>query len=606
MNVRSPSLAGTLSPTALIFLLALLLRGIYFAQSLDNPLLYMPVLDEVYYIDLGRAISEGLLIGEKRAFFMDPLYGYLLGLFFFLFGEDLLPVRIFQVLLDSFSAVLVYRLGSAVWNHRAGLAAGLFYAVYKVAFFNSLLVLKTTLGIHLLLLFVLCLASVARAGGWVRWSLLGLFGGAIVYLQASFLLLIPLAALFYGIVERPGTILWLRNCLVFAAGAVLILSAGALRNHRVTGEWIWLNTQSGRLFYISNNPGNLTGRYNVPSFSRPHPEDSETDFHREAERRSGRRLTPSDVSDYWMNRSLEFLRGDPAAALLLLKNKVRETLADYEIPNNHSFELAGRFSSVARWPLPTFALALAVGIPGIAIGLRSRRQVGWALIPILTVLFTIILFYSSSRFRMPAVPFLIIGAGIGVERLLDWVRRREWLKIAAGTAVGLGLFTVSMGLSDPRGSGTEEFFLAKAYWSQKNYGEAENQALEGVRRFPSQARFPALLGMTALSEGRYEDAIRHNLRAVELDPVYADAHHNLGLAYLMSGRPGEAVESVNRALALSRNPRFLFTLGNALEAKGEREEAVRSYKGYLEGSKPNDPYRGTARDRLRALDRGRG
>jgi tetratricopeptide (TPR) repeat protein len=594
-------------PKPFIFLLALLLRGIHFTQSLDNPLLTMPVLDEAYYIDLGRAVSEGLLIGEKRAFFMDPLYGYLLGLFFLVFGVDLLPVRIFQILLDSFSAVLVYRLGAAVWNQRAGLVAGLLYALYGVAFFYSLLILKTTLSIFLILLFTLALTQVGRSGGWARWVLLGLLGGALVHLHASFLLLIPLAVLFYGLVERPCMISWFRNGALFAAAAVVILSAGLLRNHWATGEWIWLNTQSGRLLYSSNNPENLTGRYNVPSFSRPHPEDSETDFHREAERRLGRRLTAGEVSGYWTENTLEFLKGDKGSALLLLKNKFKATLADYEIPNNHSFDLAARFSGVARWPLPNFALALALGVPGIILGLWSCRRVAWLLVPVLTVLTTIGLFYSSSRFRMPMVPFLIVGAGICVERMLDWLGKRVWLKPAATCAVVLCLFVLSTGLSEPGGgSGTEEFFLSKAYWAQKRYREAEAQGREGMRRFPLDARFPLLLGMVALSEDRYEEAIRHNQKALDLDPGNADALHNLGLVYLLSGRAGEAVESVNKALAHSRNPRFLFTLGNAQEAKGDREGAIHAYRAYLESSKPNDPYRGTARDRLRALSQGQG
>jgi tetratricopeptide (TPR) repeat protein len=202
-----------------------------------------------------------------------------------------------------------------------------------------------------------------------------------------------------------------------------------------------------------------------------------------------------------------------------------------------------------------------------------------------------------------------VGAGICVERVLAWLGRRVWLKSAATGAVIVCLFVLSTGLSDVRGSGgsgTEEFFLAKAYWAQERYREAEAEALEGMRQFPGQARFPALLGMVALSEGRYEEAIRYNRKALELDPGHADAFHNLALVYLLSGRAGEAVESVNKALALSRNPRFLFTLGTALEAKGDRGGALRAFREFLEGAKPTDPYRGRAQDRLRALSQGQG
>ncbi|MFH0844986.1 MAG: hypothetical protein V1930_05875, partial [Pseudomonadota bacterium] len=63
-----------------IFFLALTLRVLHFVLSSENPLLYQPVLDEAYYIDLGRSIAAGFWMGEERPFFMDPLYGYLLGM----------------------------------------------------------------------------------------------------------------------------------------------------------------------------------------------------------------------------------------------------------------------------------------------------------------------------------------------------------------------------------------------------------------------------------------------------------------------------------------------------------------------------------------------
>lgn len=590
MNIRTTA-AGRIHFSVPIFLLALTLRAVYFFQSMDNPLLYFPVLDEAYYIDLGKAISGGHWIGENGAFFMDPLYGYFLAPFFSLFREPLLPIRVFQMVLDSLSAVLVYRIGTELWNEKAGIAAGILYAIYKVAFFHSLLILKTTLTIFLVLFFFFWLLRLVHNRRTGQWFLIGITGGLIVYLHAHWLLMLPLAAIAYGLIEKPGFLSFARNAALFAAGAALVFSASAIRNYGVTGEWIWLNTQSGRLFYSSNNPENLSGRYNVPSFSRPHPEDSETDFHREAERRLGVRLTATEVSGYWREKTLEFLRENPRAALVLIKNKLKETVADYEIPDTHSFYAAARFAELAQWPMPTFSFVLGLGLPGLVLGLASGRRTWWLLAPLLSVGITICLFYSSSRFRMPAVPFLMIGAGIFVERLYEWIGMAKGLRLIVMLLISAVIFTSSAVLSEPRESGTGEFLLAKAYWGERKYREAEREALEGVKRFPGQARFPALLGMVALSEERYEDAIRHNLSALEIEHGYADAFHNLGLAYLLSGRAEEAAKAVETALSLSPNARYLFTLAKARETNGNRVEAAKLYGEYLRRSKASDPYR---------------
>jgi len=69
-----------------------------------------------------------------------------------------------------------------------------------------------------------------------------------------------------------------------------------------------------------------------------------------------------------------------------------------------------------------------------------------------------------------------------------------------------------------------------------------------------------LLGMIAASENEPEKAIEHNLKALELDPRNAHAWHNMGLTYLGTGRPKEAVHCFEKALSLeerSDTRRFL-------------------------------------------------
>lgn len=574
-----------------VFFLALGLRLLYLFQSKDNPLMYYPVLDEAYYIDLARRIAGGYWLGEERPFFMDPLYGYFLGVVFSIFGEDLLVVRLLQVSLDSLNVVLILRLGTKVGSRSAAYAGAFIYAAYGVAFFHASLILKTTLTVTMPLLYLLFLLRTVERPGMIRWWLLGAYAAIMGYLWAGLLLIAPFTLLAYWLLSRPRRSEVTRCGLFFVGGMAVLLALGMLRNYSVGGGPIFMNTQGGRLLYASNNPDNLTGRYSVPFFSRAHPEESEADFHREAERRLGKDLSAQEVSAYWTRETVRFLRENPTAVAHLLWNKIKGTIGDYEIPTNHSYSLSSRFAAVARWPLPGFALILSLGLPGLVVASFRMKGVLWLWVPILSVLITILIFYTSSRFRMPIVPFLALGSGLGLGMLSEWFKKRKHGSITAFLVTAGILYGASVGIPKPAYSGTEEFYLAKAYWAQNRLDEAGKVALEGAEQFPGQAGFPVLLGMVALSRGHMDEAVQHNLEGIRRDPGYADAYHNLGLSHLIAGRPADALGSVEKAISLSPQPRYFFTLARIHEALGHEAEAKRFYREYLRLSKPSDPFR---------------
>jgi len=531
-------------------LLGLALRIVHLVRSTDNPLLYMPVLDEQYYIRLATTIAGGKWLGEHGLFFMDPLYGYFLGGLFFLFGENLTTVRLIQIGLDSLNILLIYGIGARVYSRRAGVLSAFLYALYPVAFFYTLLVLKTTQAVTLLLSSVLLLLVALDSGRRIHWLFVGLLLALMSYLWANLFLMLPLSMLFIFFYHWVTWRKAVADGALILAGFAVMLVPGVLRNVAATGDVALMNTQGGRLLYASNNPTNLTGRYNVPSFSRADPVASEKDFHVEAERRLGRPLTQQEASRYWTLETFRFLRQNPDSIPMLLYNKLKGTIGHCEIPTNHSYEVAARFSLLLGWPFPFFSVVLALGVPGLAIGIRQSRKTVVVLLPILMTLATILIFYTSSRFRMPAVPFLIVGAGIYLSFLWDWVRMRRWGRACVAIAASATIFLVSLSIPCPAKSGTEEFFLSKAYYHIGELEKARAEAHKGAEAFPCQARFHVLLGMVAASEDQAEKAIEHNLRALQLEPHNVDAWHNMGLTYLETGRPKEAIPCFEKALSI--------------------------------------------------------
>ncbi|MBI4828726.1 MAG: glycosyltransferase family 39 protein [Nitrospinae bacterium] len=582
----------------MVMALAAALRLGHFAGSGHNPLLHYHTLDEGYYLGLARAVVSGYLLGEPRVFFMDPLYGYLLAGLFALFGDDLLAVRLFQIALDTASVGFIYSLGARLAGPMAGLAGACLYAIHGPAIFYTLLALKTTATVFTALLFTrVALWAGAREGAW-PWAAAGVLGGFAMLLSANMLLFAPLGWLAYLHAERPA----LRRALIAAAGAAaglaLVTGISAARNYYVSGQPAPLNTQSGRLLYASNNPENLTGRYNVPSFSRRTPVDSETDFHAEAERRLGRKLSPMEASAYWRNETAAFLMSDPGAAATLLWRKVLGTAGNYELPDNYSVSQGLAFSAVGRAPLPGFWLALALGAPGLVIGIWRNRRAAYLLIPVLTVMATVIIFYTSSRFRMPMVPLLCVGAGIFAAAAVDWLRARNWRPLPAWGAAALALAAVSLSAPAPPYSADEDYQLGMAYWTVGAFTQARSVADKGARDYPGDERFAVITGLAAMAESKWDEAHARFEALARRDPGNADAWHNLGLAALALGKTREAIAPLERAWRLNPRPRTLLALGRAHEQAGDASRAGEYYRRYLEMAGPGAPRANEAREGL--------
>ncbi|MCF8131436.1 MAG: glycosyltransferase family 39 protein [Deltaproteobacteria bacterium] len=563
--------------------------------------MYMPVLDEKYYVGLGKIIAGGQLIGENRVFFMDPLYGYFLGAAFFFCGDNLTAVRLVQIVMDASNVVPIYFIGTRLWNREAGFVAALSYAVYPVAFFYSLLMLKTTLCISMLLFFMLYMIYALEQKGGLRWYCLGFFAALLSYLRGNMLLLVPLIILFMPIYQRMGWRDFAKRSFLLILGFISLLTAGVFRNFYVSGEFAVLNSQTGRLLYSCNNPENLTGRYNVPNFARPDPVASEIDFQKEAERRKGALLDSGAVSRYWTMETFRFFLKNPATLPRLLYNKIRGTVGYCEIANNHSFHMASLFSPLLKWPSAPFALAFAFGLPGLMLGIRKDRRVAMLLVPLLAIFITILIFYTSSRFRMPAVPFLLMGAGITFSFLHELIKKRKIAKaLTLVLVIGIcGFFSLSVAC--PKPNGTEEFLIAKAYWRQKDYENAKYFALKGANAFPAQSRFHVLLGMIAFSENHLNQAIGHNRDAIRLDRKSVDALHNMGLVYLETKKPEQAILWFQKALVLEKRPDIFFHLAMAWEERGDMETAAENYQKYLDTTTSAAPLRDLAKRRLSLL-----
>jgi tetratricopeptide (TPR) repeat protein len=102
---------------------------------------------------------------------------------------------------------------------------------------------------------------------------------------------------------------------------------------------------------------------------------------------------------------------------------------------------------------------------------------------------------------------------------------------------------------------------------------------------PQNPLYRNAVGAVLLNVGRFPDAQVEFQKAVELDPTYADAFHNLGSAYAEQGKWDEAIGAYKKALAqtIYASPENTYNnLGYAYWALDRRKDAEDAFRAALQ------------------------
>ncbi len=99
-------------------------------------------------------------------------------------------------------------------------------------------------------------------------------------------------------------------------------------------------------------------------------------------------------------------------------------------------------------------------------------------------------------------------------------------------------------------------------------------------------------GIEAMRIGDAHAAARAFDQAREINPHVAEAHVNLGFAYLAMERPLEAATTFNRALEVNgRQVNAYYGLGAALDKAGDRDGAMGAMRTFVHLTDKDDPFR---------------
>ena len=420
----------------LIMALAVLLRLIS-AIYQGNTVTDMPgAFDQISYDGLARRIVVGhgfsfavdwwpvTRAGEPTAHW-SYLYTLYLTAIYMVFGKYPLMARILQALIAGvFQTMLVYRLGTRLFNQTVGLIAAALNAVYIYFFYYAGALMTETFYITCILwifdVSFRLLDNNAKTTKPALWLELGFAIGFTVLLRQVFLLFLPfLYTWIWWNLRYDEPVPWkvkirwsaIRGIIISTMILVMMILPFTVRNYRAFGTFVLLNTNAGYAFYWGNHP--MQGTHFIPllpvSFKEIIPPNLLV-------------LNEAELDRALLQLGLRNVMDDPVRFGLLSISRITEYIKFW--PSKDSSLL----SNISR--VGSFGVLLPFMFFGIWISLsRLRNPSHPGQRPQLLIIYLFIVIYTSIhllswtliRYRLPLDGLLIIFAALSIDTLVGKV-----------------------------------------------------------------------------------------------------------------------------------------------------------------------------------------
>ena len=660
-NIDTTQAPGpTLGPTkklalgfAAILVFSYLVRLLYFYQQTSNPLAYYPIGDSLSYIMGAERVLTGEWFGRGAPTFSgEAVYVYILAAVFALFGKNYHAVALVGQLMGALTCAVVYLTGTRLYGQGVGVVLGLWASLLSPLLFNEPLILPTAPGMLFFALSLYFLVSIKKRAAddtnindtnginldssngetgsrgplILRTFLAGLFLGLSAVCRPNLLLLSPLYLL-WTVIAGPGSpgskdpkrgpipsIKGLKALAPYALalilGSVVAIGPVTLKNYKATGELILITSSGGLNFYFGNNP-QANGIMKLPlGLGLRNDATMYASAHKIAEAKLGRKLTATAASKYWFSEGTGYLKENPAKGASLYLKKLGLFWNSRELTHIYKYDFFRDYSTMLLGnPLTGFGPLAALGLMGALwmLGRGSREQRLLSLI-VFTYMASILLFFVSSRLRLPVTIPLLLTSGYALKRFYT-IRDLRPKVVATVAAVLLVAFIykdlTGEALQTVESNSFTYYQAARKFTKDRNYKEALRYyeklidartdgvkvymadaaslyertgdsrrawelykgILEGVE-LPMPGQAPALrfswsnpsdmavyrallrLGAMSFNQGDYDGAVGLLRVAGSGYPMGLEAHKLLGMSYERLGRFNEAISAFEAYLAI--------------------------------------------------------
>lgn len=558
---RSRSSAWLRTPAVWLFTLTFLVRLLALMQHADSDQLVPRGDDMQFYNDWALRITRGEFT-DGKAFYGLPGYAWILAGVYTVAGFNPLAVGLIQALLDAGTSAIIFALAKrtfaasrdSVSELRIATAVGTLSAVAWTFFLPaqsfSLILMPTAWLLCTfwgLLLWLLCTESRSI---WHPWLAMGLVVGLCAVVIATILFLLPLLLIGIGLHRH-----WSKNVArawwprALAAGMLLLgVVAGTApawaHNFFIAREPVFLSAHSGLNFWIGNNPI-ANGYPKIPPGLRASQQGLLKDSITLAEREAGHPLTRAAVSEFWSAKASAWIAENRGAWLRLLGTKLRNFWSAYQYDDLSIIKIL-RADGILL-PGLRFGTVAALALPGLVLAVCRFPGTRWIAAAVVLHMCALLSVFITERYRLCAVPGLLLFAAFFLCQLWVWITARRWLPTAGGMIAGTACAWMVSTSSTDAGTWSLDFYNLgiRAYegaMDARSRREVAREAreldrslanLEKAHAYVSDnAEINFALGNTLLAKHERERARQFYLRALSLQPGHGDAWSNLGVMAL--------------------------------------------------------------------------
>ena len=513
----------------------------------------------------GAGSDTSLLLWSRwmggHQFYQDPLYPYLIGLTYHLFGEDVRLVFAWQMALGVMSTILIWLLAWRFFGPVVGMCAGVLAVLCAPLIYYDLVLLRETSIVFtgLGLVWLTDRALVRRRWQW--FGLLGIAIGLACLLKSSFVLLG--AGLMAGIVAcfhfRWRELRAPAGALV--AGIALAVTPLAARNLALDVPPLALARLGGFTFMTSNDVNYDPARgwdVDPPRLARLMGE-------------SGGDLLPAVVATLRPHT--------PATYLKLLWRKWDLTWHWVELPNNDNFYYVRLRAPFLAWLPVTFWVCSPLALVGLVLGVQQFSRVWPLYLLAVGSLIPLLMFYVLGRFRVPLMAALIPFVALTLVDAVRGMSDRRYVRAMVLTVI-VGLLAVWTGRP------AQTPLIRAADWLVPFVVRYQPQFDAAVA-----AHNPAAAAASYLAFFREEPAVTQLLSPPDVETLLLLGNMHTECASLLreAGHVVEAKQQVIQAVAFLRpvltlDPSKIETnllLGDALFAGESYRDAAIHYDMYL-------------------------
>lgn len=613
-----------------VFILAFAIRLLVLVQFSHSPHFIPDGDDMKFYSDWALRITHGQLT-DHQAFYGLPGYAFCLAAIYKVSGGlDPFFAGLLQALMDAGVATLIYRIARTVFAataeesgerlaaarpHVIGGGAALLWMAFTPAQAFSMILMPT---IWVVLAYYYCVwwaVKTERSTSWKPWLGLGVFVGVVAMLVATILFTLPLLLVAMFLAVERGAPLRARWPKLAAAGVALVggvylgASPAWLHNYFVAHEPVMLSAHSGINFWVGNNP-TANGYPKMPPGIRASQEGMLRDSITVAEKALGRPLKRAEVSRYWSEKAHAYIRANRAAWLRLMTVKFGNFWNAFQYDDVGAMK---RLSDDGVLPRGLrFGLIAALGLAGMWPAIRRFPGSRWVAAAVVLHMAAVLSVFVTERYRLAAVPGLMILAVFGLWQLWVNLMRGRWLGagayvvLAAGTATGVSIPRTEPGLwsLDFYNAGIRSFDSGDLALAERNFNtayayvpnnteirfalgnlwlEKSNRLLAPHERAVARARAKDFykrtleleprhastmsnLGVLAMEEQRWDLAEKFLLTSIATEPDDAKTHYLLARVRLGAGRRDEARAALAKALAIDPKRKAFLELRDQLAA----------------------------------------